>query len=101
MSKKSKNRFKFIEKEMDRMMDAMIKEGDFPGWNPNFETKLKKCPFCKSKDAPAEWQDESDLMDDDNYTVVCSVKSGGCGASSGYCRSQTLATIKWNTRGKR
>lgn len=57
-------------------------------------TKLKPCPFCGSTSV--------DVKDDyhpvPNYYAVCDYNKGGCGASSGYCRTEEEAIEAWNRR---
>lgn len=77
--------------------------------------KLKPCPFCGSKDAPVfdtvkEAEDCKYFEDEEKCPafqpygecrckrIVCSVKRGGCGASTGFSWDELKAIEKWNRR---
>ena len=57
------------------------------------------CPFCGGRNL--EVLTSAELCDsgrDDEFTVCCSYNSGGCGATSGYCKTKREAIEKWNRR---
>jgi len=56
------------------------------------ETKLLPCPFCPANAAQVVCDDPQ------NFYVCCSKHYGGCGASSGYYRTEQEAVDKWNRR---
>lgn len=70
--------------------------------------ELKPCPFCGSTEAVGytgcKEVEACDNCLDCGYTpslgdcVVCNVKKGGCGASSGFATSKEEAAEKWNRR---
>ena len=66
---------------------------------------LKKCPFCGGEHIEIdscnglEACENFEECGDAGYTaIVCDVTKGGCGASSGYFRSQDDAINAWNRR---
>ena len=66
---------------------------------------LKHCPFCGNRTAPeitsmAELESvEGNEWYDSHFTVVCSMYSGGCGASVRYNNeSREEAAEAWNRR---
>lgn len=72
-------------------------------------SKIKKCPFCGSEEAPVVLSTEdmyADIIDLDetglglSYTVCCDVMSGGCGATGGYWATKKEAISAWNRRNK-
>lgn len=66
---------------------------------------MKPCPFCGSLDCPeishiSEAVDRItlELLELDQWAVVCAFTRGGCGASSGFKSSQREAMDAWNRR---
>lgn len=63
--------------------------------------ELEPCPFC-GKTEPVEVKHrETEVFAFENYDVVCDSLNGGCGASSGYRRTEEDAIAAWNTRAER
>jgi Lar family restriction alleviation protein len=56
--------------------------------------ELKPCPFCGNND----YMTVEGTVSSNNFQVVCSWLSGGCGASGGVRRTQAEAIAAWNTR---
>lgn len=67
--------------------------------------ELKECPFC-GKTRPVRILDYNTIEDlpefrakeDPDYAVVCAANHGGCGAASGYARTEEEAAARWNRR---
>ena len=66
-------------------------------------TELLSCPFCSNNKISvivndAEYSlgltDKTDVY----FKVICSITSGGCGASSGWYNTRQEAADRWNTR---
>lgn len=57
-------------------------------------TKLKPCPFCGNTAVDVK----DDCYPAPNYYVVCDYNDDGCGASSGFCRTEEEAIEVWNRR---
>ena len=70
------------------------------------DTELKPCPFCGK--TVAKLSNCKDLEDCENFeecgcdeimhTVVCNWNNGGCGASTGYRKTENEAIEAWNRR---
>ena len=60
--------------------------------------ELKNCPHCGNSDHLKVTRVESETLSPDNFQVVCSWLSGGCGASGGVRRTEAEAIAAWNTR---
>lgn len=61
--------------------------------------ELKPCPFCGGQNI--EVLKESSSLDDlifHYYKFVCTIRKGGCGASSAYCPTLEMAIEAWNRR---
>lgn len=59
----------------------------------------KDCPFCGSRNLV--YVDSHYWLDDVlvfYHRVVCDMNQYGCGASSGYCRTEEEALKAWNRR---
>lgn len=80
----------------------------------NLYFEVKECPFCGKKDA-LEFTDAKELEECTKFedeecpcyeeedhcyckAIVCSIKRGGCGASSGYATSIEKVVQMWNMR---
>ena len=69
--------------------------------------ELNPCPFCGKTDSlkiadqyemiclDKEYEPPESELD---YTVVCSVHTGGCGAACGFQRTPDEAVAEWNQR---
>ena len=56
------------------------------------EGQIPDCPHCGK---PGEFWNGETLT---QWTVVCSVFNGGCGASGGYTKTQAEALALWSKR---
>ena len=62
--------------------------------------ELLPCPLCEATVAeclPDSYLDP-DNVNDDTFTVICSMDKGGCGTASGYRESREAAMALWNRR---
>lgn len=61
---------------------------------------LTPCPFCGNKKIfILEEGDNSGIYENiPNYAVCCDFHRGGCGATSGYRRTEEEAIEAWNRR---
>lgn len=68
-------------------------------------TKLKPCPFCGSTNiivsSCKEWEENYVGECEEYVAVICNSEEGGCGANSGYCRTEEEAIEVWNRRVKK
>lgn len=68
-------------------------------------TDLKRCPFCGKSVAHISTYQEIEgcenfevCNDCDYVAVICDFNKGGCGASSGFRRTEKEAIDLWNRR---
>ena len=61
-------------------------------------SELKNCPHCGNNDYVKAVRVEGENVSPDNFQVVCSWLSGGCGASGGVRRTEAEAIVAWNRR---
>lgn len=65
----------------------------------NEELKLLPCPFCGGKAEMEHMHEDNGCPEvyyrEWNYYIV---KCRNCGASSGYCFNEKIATNEWNSR---
>lgn len=72
------------------------------------KSKLLKCPFCGGTNIIVtncreleECKNFEECEDDNPYfAIVCNIRKGGCGASSGYYEHEEEAIEAWNRRAK-
>lgn len=62
--------------------------------------KLKPCPFCGGeKVVVLEEGGNSEIFENiRNYIICCDFNNGGCGATSGFRRTEEEAIEAWNKR---
>ena len=62
----------------------------------NEDVDLLPCPFCGAENSERLVYDFDRY--ENEYSIVCSVRFGGCGASTGICRTVEKAVKAWNRR---
>ena len=89
--------------EFDAEVDARMAQGGMT----NDDKKLLPCPFCGNDDRPivmayhdCDFVDRSNQID--GFVVICNADGGvggkGCGAASGWYKSEAEAIAGWNQR---